>query len=155
MQNTRDKRHPRERYGEVLYKNEARPHPQSPAALALLVLDLWRHDETIYRGDRWMEFKEKFLQDFAAIHGKVFCHWCGRDNMKLKGEPSVKDKDVVTLDHLTPTSKGGALYDPNNVVPACFSCNNRRASDEDGSKHAIRESKRQARSARWAANFKP
>lgn len=127
MTNTRDKRHPRERYGEVLYKNESRPHPQSPAALALLVLDLWRHDETIYRGDRWMEFKEKFLQDFAAIHGKVFCHWCKRDDMKLKGSPDFNEKDVVTLDHLTPTSQGGALYDPKNVVPSCFRCNNKRA----------------------------
>lgn len=143
--NTRDKRHPRERYGVVLYRNDNLPHPHSPAALALQVLDYWRHDETVFRGDRWMEFKTKFLKDFVAQHGKVFCHWCKREDLKLKGDPDKHDTFVVTLDHLVPCSRGGGLYDPNNVVPCCFRCNNYRSQlnqDERQVKKHERQTKR-------------
>ncbi len=151
MANTRSHRHPRERYGEVVYRNDGtEPHPQSPAALALLVTHLWRHDETVYRGDRWAEFKDKYLQDFAAKHGKVFCHWCQRDDMILKGTPEGgNEKNVVTLDHLIPTSRGGALYDPENVVPSCKRCNNLRAQMGQ----TERQYKKKARNAKKSRNL--
>lgn len=37
------------------------------------------------------------------------CHYCG--------------ETATTVDHLVPLSKGGAPYDPDNLVAACMRCN--------------------------------
>lgn len=45
-----------------------------------------------------------------SLYGQP-CHWCGRT--------------ADTADHLIPLSRGGT-NDPENVVPACRSCNSRK-----------------------------
>jgi hypothetical protein len=46
------------------------------------------------------------------------CAYCGR---------GVEEEGVVlTLDHLEPYSKGGALIDPTNLITACRNCNSSR-----------------------------
>ena len=59
--------------------------------------------------------KEEWAQIVSLCNGK--CFWCG------------KSMDVVTQDHLIPLSKGGS-HTPDNVVPACRSCNCKK-SDRD------------------------
>lgn len=37
------------------------------------------------------------------------------------------DGPATTVDHIVPTSKGGALLDEDNMVAACRSCNSRKS----------------------------
>ena len=47
------------------------------------------------------------------------CHWCGVIGKRL------------VADHVRPVSRGGEPFDPSNLVPACYSCNRRRASSAE------------------------
>ena len=60
-----------------------------------------------YQSPRWLQLRAEVVRG-----GR--CHWCGVTGKRLVG------------DHVVPISQGGAPFDPSNVVPACYSCNNRR-----------------------------
>lgn len=45
------------------------------------------------------------------------CAYCGK---------GVESGVTLTLDHLVPYSKGGAIIDPKNLITACLSCNSAR-----------------------------
>ena len=54
------------------------------------------------------------------LHGWVCCY-CG---VKAKGTLA---RTELTIDHVLPTSRGGSKSDPMNQVPACRSCNAKKA----------------------------
>lgn len=100
------------------------PDIQSPAALVLLVKKLSKKDKTLFNPFRWLAFRKKYLTKLLCILGHIECHYCKKDNLLI----NTKDKDqLATLDHVIPVSKGGALWDHRNLVPACFTCNNKKA----------------------------
>jgi 5-methylcytosine-specific restriction endonuclease McrA len=57
----------------------------------------------------------EWLHIQAVYHGR--CAYCGRK------------PDVLTQDHITPLSKGGA-HDRFNVIPACVECNQKKGDGE-------------------------
>jgi 5-methylcytosine-specific restriction endonuclease McrA len=66
-------------------------------------------------------------------NGKFTCAYCGvrvgKINPQLfddKGRPRKMTMGDLTLDHLIPKSRGGS-NGPENLVPACKPCNNRKA----------------------------
>jgi len=67
----------------------------------------------------WLAFRSRFLDKFP----KLVCSHCGKKGL-------LKDTDdtdrLATVDHVIPLSKGGAQFDENNCIVACFSCNNNR-----------------------------
>lgn len=58
-------------------------------------------------GWRWQQVRLVILQ-----RDRRRCHWCGGP--------------ANTVDHITPRSRGGARYNPANLVACCRSCNSRR-----------------------------
>jgi 5-methylcytosine-specific restriction endonuclease McrA len=107
-------------YGQVLF---VEPDIQSRAALVLLTVDLRKQDDTIFNPWKWMAFKDQYLRSVIAEHGAIHCHYC---NLKLQYVKK-KCKNQATLDHVLPISKGGKIYDPSNLVPACRKCNNNKS----------------------------
>jgi 5-methylcytosine-specific restriction endonuclease McrA len=62
--------------------------------------------------------------------GQLSCHYCGRSGLvsALPDGHTKKDlKNLATLDHIVPRSKGGAEFDEANIVIACHTCNHRKA----------------------------
>ncbi len=123
MQNTRDRKHPRQKYGEVLYDQ---PHPHSPAALSLLVVSFWEKDNTRFRKHRWQMFRTQFLTRVLQEQGDLVCHWCGKPHLIMEGSPFKTVHNLATVDHVLQCSKGGGLYDEENVVVSCSKCNTKR-----------------------------
>jgi 5-methylcytosine-specific restriction endonuclease McrA len=99
------------------------PSIQSRAALVLLVKEL-REQEI----KTWLEFRLQFLGS-----RKLICHYCGKEGLQIDADPSKREelKVLATVDHVIPISKGGAMYDENNCVVACFSCNQKKGNNEN------------------------
>jgi 5-methylcytosine-specific restriction endonuclease McrA len=96
------------------------PHPQSLAALVLLTKKLAPRelDYTV-----WLRYRKWFLKQHMKKHGKLFCFYCAAGPLKKQ---SVRDKDLATLDHVKPLSKGGDRFSSSNLVVACYRCNSRK-----------------------------
>jgi len=75
--------------------------------------NLARADEMqFYSTARWRRLSAEVVRAGA-------CHWCGATDKRL------------VADHVRPVSRGGARFDPSNLRPSCYSCNNaRRTRDE-------------------------
>jgi 5-methylcytosine-specific restriction endonuclease McrA len=112
----------RNRYGIVLNGLSEFPHPQSPAALALMCKD-YSHEEHI--NDNywvWLAFREQFFMD-AGKDGTT-CFYCGKTGLDHNAD--AWDDNLATLDHVVPLAAGGGLYDKNNLVVACSKCNSKK-----------------------------
>lgn len=112
-------------------------HPQSRAALLYL-----RAYFGELESDEWLRFRLEFLKSFETLT----CHYCGKENLVIELECQQRCsscskrkrrceelKTLATLDHVVPRAKGGAEYDPDNLVVACFPCNQEKADKYEGS----------------------
>lgn len=63
------------------------------------------------------EKRQRIRHEVCERHGWK-CYYCNRDFLR-----SIDDFLLLTMDHVVPTSEGGAHCDPNNMVPACTVCN--------------------------------
>lgn len=110
----------KKRYGVVLYDE---PNIQSPAALALLVKRLTTEDTTVWNSTKWLKFRVEYLHNICKIFGHIDCHYCPKTHLKIE----TKDKNkLATIDHVIPLSKGGEMWNLDNLVPACYTCNMRK-----------------------------
>jgi 5-methylcytosine-specific restriction endonuclease McrA len=98
------------------------PHVQSMAALVLLCTEYMKEELA-----EWLNFRHEFFDKQIKVHGSLKCHYCGKDH--LVEETTVLSK-LATVDHVKPVSKGGARYDEDNCVVACFNCNHRKGNKE-------------------------
>jgi 5-methylcytosine-specific restriction endonuclease McrA len=95
-------------------------HVQSYANLVLL--------QKVYSNleqRQWVKRRKEFLKEELAKHGKLVCHYCGKDDLKLK---STKRAEQATVDHIVPISAGGEPLDKKNFAVCCGTCNRRKAS---------------------------
>ncbi len=74
---------------------------------------------------KWLDFRMRLLTRWEEQRGELICYYCNKG-------PLLKEEDnshpmVATLDHVIPRSKGGGEYDEDNLVVACYSCNNKKA----------------------------
>jgi len=78
---------------------------------------------------QWFVFKRKFF----AKRKPLTCHYCGRSKLRTKGSHHENGNalgTLATVDHIIPTSKGGAELDEANCVVACCRCNKRKGDGE-------------------------
>lgn len=105
------------------------PHPKSLAARVLLTRQLQEQERA-----QWVEFRARFLARMLSRQGDLQCHYCGRKGL-VTDVPDVPTRaelrSLATLDHVIPRSKGGAEMDEKNIVVACFSCNQKKADNEN------------------------
>jgi hypothetical protein len=110
------------RYGLVLYSN---PNIQSPASLALLSKQLAKQSNNFYNPFKWIIFRRRFFKRLEKEGVALTCKYCHKDNLYHKMKGSDK-RCLATLDHIVPVSKGGLIYDVNNLAVVCYPCNNRK-----------------------------
>lgn len=110
----------RVRRNQVLVED---PSVKSQAALVLLLKRLGREEL-----DKWFEFRLQFLNSHDLV-----CHYCGKTGLKIEVDITKKSelKFLATIDHVVPISKGGAQFDPDNYVVACFNCNQKKGDNEN------------------------
>lgn len=67
---------------------------------------------------------EKRKRLFAKQRG--LCYYCAKPMLLARGPADARlSPNHITFDHIVPKSQGGNLND-NNLVAACFSCNQAR-----------------------------
>lgn len=102
------------------------PHIQSYAALRLLQAYYHVRDKD-YLEDNFMtriNFSRNYLTEQLKIHGDLVCNYCGKKHLQIELAGMNVPKSIkATIDHVIPISKGGGIYDVNNLVIACFRCN--------------------------------
>jgi 5-methylcytosine-specific restriction endonuclease McrA len=96
------------------------PHPQSLAALVLLTKKLAPRPIS-YK--TWLRYRKWFLRQHLKKHKTLMCFYCGCGPLKSQSDV---DKDLATLDHVKPLSKGGERFHSSNLVVACYTCNSRK-----------------------------
>ena len=77
---------------------------------------------------QWFIFKRNFF----AKRKPLTCHYCGKSGLRARGSHHENGNSLGTLatvDHVIPTSKGGAKIDESNCVVACFRCNQRKGDE--------------------------
>ena len=100
------------------------PHIQSQAALVLLHKKLIRGVR--YHGYKgWLRFRLELLEKWESERGTLKCHYCGLEPLII--DTSNSDPYCATLDHVIPRAKGGAEFDPANLVVSCGPCNQKKA----------------------------
>jgi 5-methylcytosine-specific restriction endonuclease McrA len=67
------------------------------------------------------KFRRQVTNPFLFARDSYRCQYCGRHRLELR------DREFLTRDHVTPLSLGGS-NSWENVVTACSTCNNRKAS---------------------------
>ena len=103
------------------------PHVQSPASLLMLNKTLKKLDPTIFNWEEWLLFRTDYFNNILKEKGTICCVYCGKDNLQIDTE----DKSLLaTIDHKVPVSKGGEVYNINNLVPSCYKCNQNKG-DKD------------------------
>jgi len=100
------------------------PHPQSLASLVLLTKKL-APKPTGYKV--WLKYRKWFIKEHLKVHKELRCTYCGKGKLKKTTE---RTEQLATLDHVYPTSKGGAKFSSANIVIACSPCNGKKA-DKD------------------------
>jgi len=96
------------------------PHPKSLAALVLLTKKLAPRPIS-YK--TWLKYRKWFLRRHLREHKKLICFYCGSGPLKAQTD---SEKELATLDHVKPLSKGGERFNSSNIVVACFTCNSRK-----------------------------
>jgi len=113
----------RAKYGMVLRSRGRLPHPQSPAALALMAHEYSKEEHKDDNYWTWLAFRDTMFAELGPV-GKV-CSYCHRDDLD-KDAPQTSE-NLATLDHVVPLALGGGLYDKGNLVVACLRCNQKKA----------------------------
>jgi len=96
------------------------PHPQSLAALVLLTKRLAPRPIS-YKS--WLKYRKWFLREHLKKHKTLICFYCGNGPLKKQSD---FNRDLATLDHVKPLSKGGERFHSSNLVIACYTCNSRK-----------------------------
>lgn len=102
---------------------------KSYAASILLKNYYWQRDEdnvkSIANRMRMIGFSRKYLTEVLKAEGKLCCSYCPKENLIIELEGmSISNGQKATIDHIVPTSKGGGLFDVNNI---CGTCNSKKS----------------------------
>jgi len=76
---------------------------------------------------RMIGFSRDYLTQIKKQNGCLCCSYCNKPNLIIE----LQDMKVplfkkATIDHVIPISKGGALFNYDNIVVACGTCNNKK-----------------------------
>lgn len=75
-----------------------------------------------------IKFSRNFLSKELRIKGVLKCTYCTGTNLIVQYDSSkyISPTKKATIDHVIPLSKGGKMYDTNNLVIACERCNSKK-----------------------------
>ena len=88
--------------------------------------DICNSDKIKMRMER-IEFSRNFLTNKQKL-GPLKCTYCPKTNLVIELDGmSVPQNIIATIDHIQPISKGGGIFDVNNICVCCGSCNGKKA----------------------------
>ena len=110
------------------------PHTKSRAAYEILKEKLTFNDVDYHDIHEWLEFREIYLLKQKALNGGILkCHYCPKEGLDIGGRSTPqelaknnKNKNLATIDHVIPLSKGGERYNEKNLVVSCKKCNQKK-----------------------------
>lgn len=104
------------------------PHIQSSSAGILLWRKYYRllikQEKVLF--EEFLRIKKSFIESFRSPVGYQ-CFYCGKRIYNNSKRNRKKGKrQLITIDHILPISKGGSILDIDNMVICCFNCNNKK-----------------------------
>jgi 5-methylcytosine-specific restriction endonuclease McrA len=115
---------------EIVYHEVT--NPKSRAAYVMMKEDyrqrdadfIAKHAEILER----IQFSRDYLTKKKEELGSLSCSYCPADNLIIEYEGMVVPNNrKATIDHVLAVSKGGGMYDLNNIVIACGKCNTKKS----------------------------
>jgi 5-methylcytosine-specific restriction endonuclease McrA len=105
---------------------------KSYASAILLKHYYWQRDEgnvnSIANRMRMIGFSRTYLTGVLKEKGKLCCVYCPKDNLIIELEGMVvSNGNKATIDHIIAISKGGAMFDHENICVACGTCNSKKS----------------------------
>ncbi len=105
--------------------------PNTYASYILLKDYYWERDEdnakSIANRMRMIGFSRTYLTQVKETTGDLCCSYCPKTNLIIEMEGmKVPNGIKATIDHIVPISKGGPLFDLNNIAVACGKCNHKK-----------------------------
>lgn len=124
--------------GSTIFMNSIFMEPSSSKCFSsLLLLTNWYKEldpdeiEKRERRFRLIALSRDFLSSVLEKDGHLKCTYCSKDNLQIEFEGMKVQKNIMaTTDHIVAISKGGAIYDYENLCVACFYCNSKKG-DKD------------------------
>jgi 5-methylcytosine-specific restriction endonuclease McrA len=106
--------------------------PKTYASSVLLRDYLRENDEDylqeIEMREKRINFSREYLTGILLKDGVLSCSYCPSTNLIIELEGmKVPNKIKATIDHVTALSKGGAMFNLNNIVVSCGTCNTNKA----------------------------
>lgn len=106
--------------------------PTTYASYVLLKNYYWEHDkdnlDSIANRMRMIGFSRKYLTHIKETTGDLCCAYCPKTNLIIEMEGmKVPNKIKATIDHILATSKGGDLFNYDNLTVACGTCNSKKS----------------------------
>lgn len=72
----------------------------------------------------------KFLKS-EKLKGELRCEYCNEGPLRIYSMgQTFNEKDGATADHKIPISKGGDVFNFENLAVCCYKCNNKKADDD-------------------------
>lgn len=107
--------------------------PNTYASYILLKNYYWNRDEdnlnSIANRMRMIGFSRTYLTHIQETTGSLNCSYCPKKNLIIELEGmKVPNYQKATIDHILAISKGGALFEYDNLCVACGKCNSKKGS---------------------------
>lgn len=108
-------------------------NPKTYASYVLLKNYYFELDEynsrSIANRMRMVRFSRNHLSDIQRKEGSLTCTYCSKPNLviELHGM-KVSHSIKATIDHIVPKSKGGELFNTENIAVCCGKCNSKKSS---------------------------
>lgn len=114
---------------------DATKYDKSYASYVLLKDYLHSQDEDFLNSFEFRMRKIQFSRDYLTRTlrktGNLKCSYCPKENLVIEYEGMTVHKSVLaTIDHVVPISKGGGVFDEENIVVSCSTCNNSKGSKD-------------------------
>lgn len=105
--------------------------PNTYASYVLLKDYYWERDEdnakSIANKMRMIGFSRTYLIHIKETTGSLNCSYCLKTNLIIELEGmKVPNNQKATIDHILAISKGGGLFDYDNICVACGKCNSKK-----------------------------
>lgn len=121
--------------GKTTWNNFIYNEPTSKSLASLVLLNDYYHaidydyQATLEFRMKRVEFSRTTLKRWQKQIGSLFCVYCDKPDLIIELEGmSVPNEYKATLDHIVPVSEGGEVFDINNVICSCGTCNKRKDS---------------------------
>ena len=76
-----------------------------------------------------IKFSRDTLTKWKNKLGTLNCIYCGGENLQIQYDDfHINPQKKATLDHIIPISDNGNIFDIDNVICSCESCNNKKGS---------------------------